>query len=111
MNDYTTARKELNDLLFDWDTGRILYDREVKNEYGGWTSCGKPLYEISHTNQVLDRPFYAGYGGVEFPPILAYDKSHVYFIVCYDGASWLERLPLTWARATTLKGIPYFGGG
>lgn len=78
MTQNTTLRAQLNNLRFDWPSGEIL-DKDHEG--------------VSHDDPRLDEPFYPGYGSSEAPPIMAWDKTHVYFLVVYDGAEWMERVP------------------
>lgn len=108
-----TVRNQLDRLGFDWESGVILFSGECPDEYG-WTQedYDAEIHVIPFDHEALDREFIGGYGSVDCPPIMAYDKKYVYFRGCYDGASWITSIPRNPEDIIGLNtGMPCVGGG
>ena len=87
-----TIRGWLENAGFDWENGRILYQKVKDDNWGktpGWSSPTGAGF-ISHDAPILDEVFSTGYGGPTTPRFIATDEEKLYFPAQYDGATWLE---------------------
>jgi len=58
-------------------------------------------------DELPERKFDSGYGGMEGEPIIAFTKDRVYFKVVYDGMEWIDSVP---RNPENVDGyIPVFG--
>jgi hypothetical protein len=54
---------------------------------------GKKLLACTLSEEGMDVESDNGFGVSEGKPFTAWDKTYVYFPVCYDGAEWAGRVP------------------
>ena len=95
MNDHTkTVRIMLNELKFDWSTGRIIYQETagVEPAYAFDFSEITSVKFLDHTDPILDMDFNPSAGHAACPRIFARDKFFVYFPSEYDGATKLNKI-------------------
>jgi hypothetical protein len=65
------------------------------------------LLDPSDVLNQLDYPWDASFGSEDCPPIYAWTKSKVIFVVCYDGSTYVSSIP----RNPTEEHPMMFGGG
>ena len=84
-------RQWLDGLGFDWETGKIIYQRTKEDFLPGWE---KPCdaTEISNDDPILTEEFRDIYSGPRCPRIVAKDKSAIFFPVTKSGKTWIERI-------------------
>ena len=84
-------KRWLDNLDFDWKSGRIIY--QITNDFSspGW-GTPKEALEIDESHRILTEEFDSGFGGPECPRIIAEDKNFIYFPVQYDGSTWLQKI-------------------
>ena len=104
-----TLKSWLNDLDFDWESGRIIY-QETEGSFCGWDTPIAAM-EIGKDDPVLTREFCDGFGGPECPRIVAEDAVAIYFPSQYDGATRLEKIWKDLSKYLDVKCLtPYPGG-
>ena len=110
----TTAKQWLQEAGFDFENGKILLwwhpnkesGYEDRSYWGDEAEMKKEFVSKEHPR--LAQEFDTGFGGVEAPIFMAEDDRAVYVVGCYDGSSWLERIPKGVSLETQ---IPTVGGG
>jgi len=106
-----TLRKMLRDAGFDWDSGRIIYQRCEDNCPPGWSGPVEAR-EIDFNDPILDQEFDDGYGSPEMPRFIAEDDTRIYFPAQYDGLTWIETVYKDIdAYLDPNNSTPYPGGG
>lgn len=108
MKATATLRKFLDACTFDWNTGRILIQKECA---GSYSEKANPRY-IQRTDPILDLPFDNGYGSVGCPAFIAEDQDAIYVLAVYDGASWCSKIYKSLSRYLDPNcETPCIGGG
>ena len=90
MNDMTTWRKELNDVMTPQTTDDLI-------------AC-------TLTEEEMDKEFDAGYGGTGGQPFTAWTSATVYFPICYDGSEWAGSAPRHFTKETLANPLEHQGG-
>ncbi|MCF7995278.1 MAG: hypothetical protein K9L88_10615 [Chromatiaceae bacterium] len=85
-----TLKDWLNELGFDWETGRIIY-HAVRGNAAGWKTA-ESAEDIGCDHEILTIEFDEGAGSPECPRIIAEDEEAIYFPSQYDGATALEKV-------------------
>lgn len=67
---------------------KTTWRAEIAKEAGS-----EPLIACTLTDEELDRPFDAGYGGSEGKPFTAWTETRVIFPAVYDGSEWAASAP------------------
>ena len=91
----TTIKKELDQLNFDWDSGKIVY-QHLKGWGDIFTLPEDKWYARLITDsedEVVNRAFDAD-DSLRWPRFIAIDGEYVYFIAFYESDVWLEAIPL-----------------
>lgn len=81
-----TIREWLDTAGFDWNSGKIIWQRTEYNEYPGWESPVDACF-IPKDHHILDEVFDDGFGGSECPRFIAEDDKTFYFPAQYDGTT------------------------
>ena len=106
----TNVKKMLDLLGFDWDSGKIIWQRVDNDSCPGW---GTPACAeiIAHDHDILVKEFSDGYGSPKCPRIVAEDKAAIYFPIMYDGNTWFEKIYKNINQYLDWKNYesPYFG--
>lgn len=108
----TTARRQLDELGFDWENGIVAMRRQGywDDDQNKYIEPGTEIVGPDHPEMI--REFYPGHGSVEGPSILAYDSDGVYVSICYDGAEWITRVPRNPTEAELADfDVQHYGGG
>lgn len=106
----STLREFLNDKGFNWASGRIIVQQCDEDESPGWASP-KSAFVVEHDDGVLDKEFYAGYGGPNCPRYIAEDSEAYYFPSQYDGSTNPEKVLKDINRYMDITNeTPYPGG-
>lgn len=88
------------------DVMEVFWQEYIVNERG------YPDYgEIKHGtfNDLPEKNFHAGYGGINGEPCIAFTEKFVYISIQYDGFEWMEAIPRN--PDSVGKSIPWPGGG
>jgi hypothetical protein len=105
-----TLRKELTELGFDWNTGKIIL-WNLDGEYRSWSESQPVVKTIKDwKDKDLDYEYDTGYGSADTPHFIAEDDKFIYMPVQYDGASWLYKVSKDIDYYMTNE-PPYEGGG
>jgi hypothetical protein len=106
-----TLRRELEELGFDWDSGKILYQKTI-DFAPGWDEPRDAEY-IAATHPILDEEYSRDYGAPTCPRFVAEDKEAFYFPSQYDGATLVEKIWKDLDKYLDFKKnmSPYPGGG
>lgn len=105
----TTLREFLKGANFDFEKGRIYYQKTKDGDSPGW-STGVNAELISTSHDILDKEFYSGFGGPQCPRFVAYDSEKVYFPEQYDGSTNICFVYLNPDRYLSGEPTPYPGG-
>jgi hypothetical protein len=105
-----TLRKWLDEVHFDWESGRILLQERDEHTHR-WDAPTSARW-LTKDDPVLDKKFDDGYGAVQCPPFIAEDRECIYFPGCYDGSTWLSCVYKDIAQYLDLGNeTPCVGGG
>lgn len=105
-----TIREQLDKLeLKEPITHYIMGDDSFRDfkEFHGDENIGV-LLEFTGNEKWLDVKFSDGFGGEGQPPMILWTENYTIFVACYDGATWLEKLP---SRPMGDIELDYVGGG
>jgi hypothetical protein len=71
--------------------------------WSDWSEDGHPMFLPTESlnrvlpwdeaKKLLDYEYNNGYGGVDSHAITAWTENWVLFVGCYDGSSWVDRVP------------------
>ena len=80
------------------------------NNWGYWDGGnGVPETVECRGDELPDRKYDSGYGGVEGEPVICFSERYVYFRTGYDGSEWIDSMPISPDHLS--KRLPHYLGG
>lgn len=105
-----TLRKELTELGFDWNNGKIILWHLDGPVYSWDEEKAIPRWINVWDDVALDYEYDTGYGSADTPHFIAEDKDWIYMPGQYDGSTWLYKVNKNIEYYLDHK-PPYEGGG